>query len=108
MPTIFFKFGLRFYFVSYDCIEPVHVHVTDDANKVCNLWLKNKLSKLERVVKENYLLIITTFNDSVKNIKNHKPAMLWIDKLSFAELPKLLLRMKLLSFWTMKELFTFP
>ncbi len=41
MPTIFFKFGLRFYFVSYDCIEPPHIHVGDDARKICKYWLKN-------------------------------------------------------------------
>ena len=34
MPTIFFKFGFRFYFVSYDCREPAHVHVGDGAKKI--------------------------------------------------------------------------
>ena len=33
MPTIFFKFGLRFYFVSFDCSEPPHIHVSDDTKK---------------------------------------------------------------------------
>ena len=83
MPTIFFKFGLRFYFVSYDCIEPVHIHVSDDTKKICKFWLKNnqavladnsgftkkELSKLEKVVEENYLLIITTFNEFCKKYK---------------------------------------
>ena len=41
MPTIFIKFGWRFYFVSYDCSEPPHVHVSDDVRKVCKYWLKN-------------------------------------------------------------------
>jgi len=83
MPTIFFKFGLRFYFVSYDCIEPAHIHVGDDTKKICKFWLKNnqviladnsgftkkELSKLEKVVEENYLLIITTFNEFCKKYK---------------------------------------
>ena len=38
MPTIFFKFGLRFYFVSYDCIEPAHIHVGDETKKICKFW----------------------------------------------------------------------
>lgn len=40
MSTIFFKFGLRFYFVSFDCSEPPHVHVSDDSKKVCKFWLR--------------------------------------------------------------------
>lgn len=64
MPTIFFKFGLRFYFVSYDCIEPPHVHIGDDTKKICKFWLrgneviladnsgftKRELNKLEKAV----------------------------------------------------------
>lgn len=46
MPTIFFKLGFGFYFVSYDCREPLHVHVGDDAGKVCKFWLENDISSL--------------------------------------------------------------
>jgi hypothetical protein len=83
MPTIFFKLGLRFYFVSYDCAEPPHVHIGDDTKKICKFWLRNneviladnsgftnkELSKLRKIVEENYLLIITTFNEFCKRYK---------------------------------------
>jgi hypothetical protein len=83
MPTIFLKLGLRFYFVSYDCTEPPHVHISDDNKKVCKFWLrknevvladnsgftKKELTKLEKIVKENFLLITTTFNEFCKGYK---------------------------------------
>ena len=83
MPTIFFKFGLRFYFVSYDCREPIHVHVSDDKKKVCKFWVKEdevfladnsgftkrELNKLEKEVKQNSTLIISTFNEFCKSHK---------------------------------------
>ena len=83
MPTIFFKFGLRFYFVSYDCSEPPHVHIGDDAKKICKYWLKNneiwladnsgfskrELTKIERTILENYTLILKTFNEFCKGYK---------------------------------------
>lgn len=83
MPTIFFKFGLRFYFVSYDCAEPIHVHVSDDRKKVCKFWVKNteailadnsgftkrEINKLEKEVKLNSTLIISTFNEFCKRYK---------------------------------------
>ncbi len=83
MPTIFFKFGFRFYFVSYDCIEPVHVHISDDKKKVCKFWIKKdaikladnsgftkrEIIKLERIVKENEILITTAFNEFCKRYK---------------------------------------
>ena len=40
MPTVFFKYGYRFYFVSYDCNEPPHIHVSNDKNKISKFWLK--------------------------------------------------------------------
>jgi len=83
MPTIFFKFGFRFYFVSYDCREPPHVHVGDDVKKICKYWLKDKktllannsgftkteLSKIEKVIIEDYSKILRTFNEFCKNYK---------------------------------------
>ena len=83
MPTIFFKFGFRFYFVSYDCSEPPHVYVGDDARKICKFWLrkdrvyladnsgftKRELVKIEKVIGENYSVIITTFNEFCKGYK---------------------------------------
>ncbi len=83
MPTIFFKFGFRFYFVSYDCIEPPHVHVGDDAGRICKFWLSNSkivladnsgftkrdLARIEKEILENFSLIITTFNEFCKGYK---------------------------------------
>ena len=83
MPTIFFKFGLRFYFVSYDCRKPLHVRVGDDAGKICKFWLKNngtlladnsgfaqkELSKIEKAIAENYVLIEKTFYEYCKKYK---------------------------------------
>ncbi len=83
MPTIFFKFGLRFYFLSYDCREPSHIHVGDDAGKICKYWLSNnkiqlsnnsgftkrELARIEEVILENYSVILNTFNDFCKGYK---------------------------------------
>ena len=83
MPTIFFKFGFRFYFVSYDCTELPHVQVGDDAKKICKYWLRDKkifhadnsgfskrdLAKIEKVILENYSLILKTFNEFCKGYK---------------------------------------
>ena len=39
MPTIRGIIGpYRFYFYSFDCIEPMHVHVERD-NAICKFWL---------------------------------------------------------------------
>ena len=38
MPTIFRKNGYRFYFVSFDGSEPIHVHVSKDS-KEAKIWL---------------------------------------------------------------------
>lgn len=40
MPSIRGVFGpYRLFFVSFDCLEPAHVHVQRD-RKVCKYWLK--------------------------------------------------------------------
>jgi hypothetical protein len=49
MPAIFFKFGLRFYFVCYDCNEPVHVHIMDDQKNVCKYWLRSERALLQTI-----------------------------------------------------------
>ncbi|MDQ6755641.1 MAG: DUF4160 domain-containing protein [Bacteroidota bacterium] len=83
MPTIFFKFGLRFYFVSYDCREPAHIHVGDDVKKICKYWLqpnkiilannyafnKRELARIEKVISENYSDILIAFNEFCKGYK---------------------------------------
>jgi hypothetical protein len=83
MPTIFFKFGFRFYFVSYDCREPTHIHVGDEAKKICKYWLrenkiiiannsgftKSELAKIEKVILEKYSTILISFNEFCKSYK---------------------------------------
>lgn len=83
MPTIFFKFGLRFYFVSYDCNEPPHIHVGDDVRKICKYWLKNykgiladnagfnkhDLARIEKVILDNYQELLKSFNEYCKGYK---------------------------------------
>jgi len=80
MPTIFFRFEFRFYFVSFDCSEPCHVHISDDAKKICKFWLRDKevyladnrgfkkfeLAKIKKEVELNYTIIIKTFNEYCK------------------------------------------
>jgi hypothetical protein len=40
MPTLFIKLGLRFFFRMFDMAnEPFHVHISDDANKLCKYWI---------------------------------------------------------------------
>lgn len=83
MPTVYFKFGYRFYFVSFDCSEPPHIHVGDDKRKVCKFWIKNKIAVLadnkgftmkdiklfEKDITINYSTILKTFNDFCKEYK---------------------------------------
>ena len=83
MPTLFYKLGFRFYFVSYDCSEPPHIHVGDDSNKICKYWLKNKkgflvnssgfkkneLIKIGKIVNDNYDFLTEQFNEYCKNFK---------------------------------------
>jgi len=83
MPTVFKIGSLIFFFTSYDCIEPMHIHVID-GNKECKFWIKEEneilladnhgfnrteLRKIKNAVNENYLLIKNTWNDHCKNIK---------------------------------------
>ena len=39
MPTVLRHKGYRFFFVSYDCIEPLHIHVYKSGKDV-KFWLK--------------------------------------------------------------------
>ncbi len=83
MPTIYFKFGYRFYFVSFDCVEPPHIHVGDDARKLCKFWLRNNqviladnagfskkdIRLIEKNIITNYSMILKAFNDFCKEYK---------------------------------------
>ena len=80
MPTIFNNIqGYRIYFVSYDCAEPMHVHVTyQDA--ICKFWLhkavpelawqkrfsQTKLNQIERIIVRNKETIINAWNETCK------------------------------------------
>ena len=83
MPTVLFKFGWRFYFVSFDCNEPPHIHVGDDKYKICKYWLRNnkgifadntgftkqEIKKIEKVINENFELLNTAFHEFCKGYK---------------------------------------
>ncbi len=81
MPTVLRLGSLMFFFTSYDCSEPIHIHIVD-GNKECKYWLrenntvvladnkgfrKNELLKLRNIVIENYQLITTTWNEQCKD-----------------------------------------
>jgi hypothetical protein len=83
MPTIFYKYGFRFYFVSFDCSEPAHIHVGNDANKLCKFWLrgekgmladstgftKRELKLIENEVNLNFELLKNKFDEFCKGYK---------------------------------------
>jgi hypothetical protein len=83
LPTVFYQIGFRFYFVSFDCSEPPHIHVGDDAGKICKYWLKNgsgvladnsgfskrELRKIEKIINETYDQLKNTFDEFCKNYK---------------------------------------
>lgn len=64
MPTICIERGFRFYFYSFDCNEPKHVHVQREKS-VCKFWLapvalaKNygfspkELNSIRRIISSN-------------------------------------------------------
>ena len=75
MPTIrALSNGYRFYFYSFDCNEPKHVHIQKD-NMICKFWLdpvtlsKNhgfsskELNRIRKVVKSNLSLIIEAWHE---------------------------------------------
>ncbi len=90
MPTIFYKLRFRFYFVSFDCSEPPHIHVGDDVRKICKYWLKNNkavlvdnhgftkrelgrveiiIRRVEIIINENYQLLLKSFHEFCKGYK---------------------------------------
>jgi len=84
VPTVFRKFGWRFYFVSFDCNEPLHIHVGDDANKLCKFWLRgekevaladnvsfnqSELRKIRKEIEANFQRIEKAFHEHCKDFK---------------------------------------
>jgi len=84
MPTVFTEHGYRFFFVSYDCNEPMHIHVYKD-NKDCKFWLRestdnkdvvlsknrgfkeHELNKLEKIIFTNFDKIKKLWHEHCKN-----------------------------------------
>ncbi|MCX6239416.1 MAG: DUF4160 domain-containing protein [Bacteroidia bacterium] len=81
MPTVLKIGSVIFFFTSYDCNEPLHIHIAD-GSKECKYWLKgndgiiladnngfsrNELLKLGRIVIENYQLINKSWDEHCKN-----------------------------------------
>ena len=75
MPTIKeISDGLRFFFFSFDCNEPKHVHITRE-NMICKFWLEpislennhgfsaKELNKIQKTIKTNIKLIIEAWNE---------------------------------------------
>jgi len=64
MPTIMISGPYRFFFYSFDCNEPIHVHVQRDS-LVCKFWIEpialsynhglpaHELNKIRRIIKSN-------------------------------------------------------
>ncbi len=75
MPTIKkISDGYRFFFYSFDCYEPVHIHVEkDDMN--CKFWLDpislaanygfnaKELNKIKKIITEHHHIIIEAWDE---------------------------------------------
>ncbi len=82
MPTLFRLLGYRFFYRMYDLLnEPCHVHVGDDAKKLCKYWIREddsvtlvesagfsrkKLNEIERVIVENMEHIKLSYESDCK------------------------------------------
>lgn len=81
MPTVLKIGSIVLFFTSYDCYEPMHIHIVD-GKKECKYWLranktivladnhgfkKNELLKLRKIVKENYQLIKQFWDEHCKD-----------------------------------------
>lgn len=81
MPTVLRIGYIIFFFTSYDCSEPMHIHIVD-GRKVTKYWLKEgstvlladnngfskmELLKLRRIIIENFQLIKKSWDEHCKN-----------------------------------------
>jgi hypothetical protein len=81
MPTYFKEKGYRFFFVSYDCIEPRHVHVVKDG-KECKFWASSEkriilednkgfrapdITFVQNAIEANYQLIKKIWDEHCKD-----------------------------------------
>lgn len=82
MPTVLKIGSIIFFFTSYDCVEPIHIHIVD-GRKECKYWLKEgesilladnngfsktELLKLRRIVIENFQLIKKSWYEHCKDL----------------------------------------
>jgi hypothetical protein len=60
------------------------------------------LLSIEKVIQENYQILLKAFNEFCKGYKNKKQSLSWVNELPFKQLPKIkdiaLSRMKLLLY----------
>ena len=73
MPTVLRVKGYQFYFVSYDCREPHHVHIDKDGN-TAKFWLnpltlaKNggfrsvELREIERIIQDYHADLVAAWD----------------------------------------------
>jgi Domain of unknown function (DUF4160) len=74
MPTVFRAKGFRFYFVSHDCREPVHIHM-DRGAESAKFWLEPtrlarnqgfggpELRAIEALLKEHHQLCLEAWHE---------------------------------------------
>jgi len=75
MPTIKqISNGLRFFFFSFDCNEPIHIHVSRE-KMVCKFWIKpislannhgfsaKELNKIRKSIQSNIEIIKEVWNE---------------------------------------------
>jgi hypothetical protein len=89
MPTVLRIGSIIFFFTSYDCNEPPHIHIVD-GRKECKYWLKEEfvifladnngfskaeLLNLRRIVIENFQLFKKAWDEHCKSTskKEYKP-----------------------------------
>lgn len=81
MPTVLRIGSIILFFTSYDCGEPMHIHIVD-GRKECKYWLRHdetviladnigfskaELMKLRHIVIANFQLIKKSWNEHCKN-----------------------------------------
>jgi len=86
MPAVLTMGSITLFFTSYDCYEPMHIHIID-GNKECKYWLRaddeiiladnrgfsrSELLKLKKVVIQNYQDIKKLWDEHCKDTTRKK------------------------------------
>jgi len=66
MGTVLRIKGFKFYFVSFDCVEPMHIHVRK-GRKECKYWLKSKESIILAANKGFSVVQLNVIRKTIKN-----------------------------------------